>query len=109
MGLLAWFGHQMYQPLWRERRYHTSCRKCGTRIKPTTQERVAGVLFMSAGVSIAVGARLMLPVPRPPVLLFALAGLFVGELVQYFFARYTRVDPVASELPTVRTVDTGKR
>jgi hypothetical protein len=87
-------GHQFNQPLWKEDRYHLSCRGCGARLKPTLRERIGSfaMLLAGAGATIGVFSAFWAMPAFPENLLIIVAGLLVGTLAGYPMAQYELVD-----------------
>jgi hypothetical protein len=87
-------GHQFNQPLWKENRYHLSCRACGARLKPTLRDRIGSfaMLLAGAGATIGVFSVFRAMPPFPENLLIILVGVLVGTSAGYPMARYELVD-----------------
>jgi len=104
IGLLGWFGHSLYQPIWREDRFVVRCRRCKTRLGPSARDRA----FRWALPAIALGATFAVisqlpPHQRPLGIVQGLIAIFVALLAHYPLATYESLDPEADDLPQART------
>ena len=105
--LFSWLGHSLYQPIWKQKRYHATCKQCGVGLRPTGQEQFAIFAMPALGVGLAIAASATFDLSANPYDLWVvLTGMVVGMLAHYPIAKYEPVDPEAlPDLPAARTTD----
>jgi hypothetical protein len=99
LGLVGWFGHSFYQPIWKDDRWVTHCRSCQTRLGPSARDRAFRFVLPMLAIfaSFMVTAQLRY---RVDGIVNAIIGVVVGVLVHYPLATYECLDAVP--LPQAR-------
>jgi len=104
LGLLAWLGHSLWQPRWKENRWEVKCRSCKATLAPSSRDRILRLALPLTAIFVSFGvASQFPPAYRPYGIVHGVIGLVVGMLVHYPMARYDCLDTVP--LPEARGKD----
>lgn len=104
MGLLEWFGHSLYQPVWKHERFAVRCRRCNAKLGPSDRDRAFRWVLpaIALGLTFAVTSQLS-PDRRPFEFVNALVAIFVALFVHHPLATYEPLDPDVDDLPNARS------
>jgi hypothetical protein len=95
LGLVGWFVHSLYQPVWKKNRYRLNCRSCDATLAPSARDRILAWALPLSAIAISLGVASELPPGyRPYYMVQLLIGFAIGILVHYPMARYDCLDAV---------------
>jgi hypothetical protein len=107
IGLLRWYGHSLWQPRQKDRRWQLPCRSCNATLYPSDRDH-----YVRIGLSAVVTFGSLVVTSqwadnyRPYAIVNILFGLLLGVLLHYPIAKYDCIDSLdEAPLPQARTRD----
>lgn len=102
--MLRWFGHSLYQPIWKEDRFIATCRHCGAKLGPSGRDRAFRWALPAIIVGLTFAVTSQFPRDhRPYGFVNAVIAIVVAILIHYPLATYESLDAEVDDLPDART------
>ncbi len=98
LSLFQWILHELYQPVWKQNRYHCSCRNCKAELEPAKGEVLRSFVIPVVGAVSGVALANFLGQSEG---IWIAIGIGLGVLVHYPLAQYAASFP--HRTPTVPT------